>query len=70
MKKPRAASAVTLGNLDAHHAQGEQLVDERARNLRMLVHFTDELPDLAIREFIHTVANETLFLGKRSQRRR
>ena len=60
-KKAGAAPAEAFGNLDAHDAEREKLVDERAGNLRVLVHLTDELPDLAIGEFIHTVANQTFF---------
>ena len=55
-------AAVRLGDLDAHHAQVEQLVDERARELRVLVHLADERRDLAARELEHAVAEQQLVL--------
>ena len=68
-KKRRAAAAERLGNLDAHDAEVEQLVDERARDLRVLVHLADERPDFAIGELVDAVAEQPLVFGQRRQRR-
>ncbi len=67
-KKRRAGAAVALGDLDAHHAEIEQLVDERPADFRVLVHFADERTDLAIRELVHAVAEETFVFGQNRQR--
>ena len=65
VKKAGAAAAVRFGNLDAHHAEPEQLVDERAGNRGVLVHLTDERPDLAVGELVDAVADQPFFLGER-----
>ena len=68
MEERRAAAAVALGDLDAHDAEVEQLVDERARDLGVLVHLADERPDLAVRELVHAVAEQPFVFGQRRQR--
>ena len=57
-----ARAAVALGHLDAHHAEVEQLVDQRARERRVLVHLADERRDLAPRELEHAVPEQQLVL--------
>ena len=64
VKERRAGAAVGLGNLDAHDAEVEQLVDELWRNLRVLVHLADERPDFAIGEFVDAVAEEGFVLAE------
>ena len=49
-KNRAAGAAIRLGNLDAHDAELEQLVDEAARDLRVLVHFTDERANAGVGE--------------------
>ena len=58
MEERAAGAAVGLGDLDAHDAELEQLIDERARDLRLLVHFADERPDLRVGELAHAVAED------------
>ena len=41
VKEPGAGAALSFGDLDAHHPKLEQLVDELAGNLCLLVHLTD-----------------------------
>ena len=67
MKEARAAAAVAVGDLDAHHAEVEELVDERGRDLRVLVHLSDERPDLAVGEFVHAVAEQPFVFGQCGQ---
>ena len=62
MKEARAAAAVALGDLDAHDAEIEQLLDEAVRNRRALVHLPDERPDFAVREFVDAVVKQALIL--------
>ena len=69
MEEARAGAAERLGNLDAHHAEIEQLVDELARNRRVFVHVADDRSDLAVREFVHAVAEEPFVFGQRGQGR-
>ena len=69
MEEPAAGAAVGLGHLDAHDAEIEQLVDQRARNLRLLVHFADQRPDLGLGELAHAVAENPLVFGEHGQRR-
>ena len=67
-KKVRAGAAVGFGNLDAHDAEVEELVDELAGHLRLLVHVADERPDLSIGELVHAVAEQRFVVGQRRQR--
>src|SRR4051812_8464521 len=68
MKERRAAAAVFFGNFDPHHAEIEQLVDQRARDLRVLVHLADERTDLAVRKLVHTVSKQSFVVTQRRQR--
>ena len=65
-----AAAAEALGDLDAHHAQLEQLVDEVSRDLGVLVHLADERPDLLVGELADAVAEEHLVFreGRQGER--
>ena len=66
MKEAAAGAAMGLGDLDPHHAEVEELVDERARNLGVLVHFAHEGPDLRLGKCPHAVAeNRLVFLRER-----
>jgi hypothetical protein len=64
MEEAAAGTAVGLGDFDSHHAEVEELVDERPRDLRMLVHFADERPDLRLGKRPHAVAEDGLVLGQ------
>ncbi len=68
VEERRACPAVALGNLDAHHAQLEQLVDQRARDLGVLIHLADQRPDLPVGELVHAVAKDDFVFGETSQR--
>ena len=67
MEEAGAAAAVAVGNLDAHHAEREQLVDQRGRELRVLVHLADQRADFLVRELVHAVAQEPFVLGQSRQ---
>ena len=69
MEEPGAAAAEFLRDLDAHHAELEELLDEAGRNLRALVHLAAERADLAIRELIHAVAKQAFVFGQARQGR-
>jgi hypothetical protein len=64
VKERRAGAAVALGNLDAHDAELEQLVDQRSRDLRVLVHFANLGTNFAVGEFVHAVAENDLVFGQ------
>jgi hypothetical protein len=68
VEEGRAGSAVGLGDLDAHRAELEQLVDEVPRNLRVLVHVVHARPDFAVGELVHAVTEEFFVLAKLGQR--
>ena len=70
MEEPAAAAAERFGDFDAHDAEIEQLVDQRPRDLRLLVHFADERPHLRVREFADAVAEQPLVFGERGERMR
>ena len=70
VEEPAAAAAERFGDFDAHHAEIEQLVDQRPRDLRLLVHFADERPYLRVREFADAVAEQPLVFGERGERMR
>ena len=69
MEEPGAPTAELLRHLDAHHAEAEQLLDQRGRNLRALVHLAAERANLAIGEFIHAVTKEAFVFGQARQGR-
>ena len=70
MEEAGAGAAVGLRDLDGHDAEVEQLVDERARDLGVLVHFPHERPDLGLGELADAVAeNDFVFRGQQGQRR-
>ena len=68
MEEARAGAAELLGDLDVHHAKAEELLDERRRDSRALVHVAADGTDLAVGELIHAVAEEAFVLGQGSQR--
>ena len=64
-RAPRATEP--LGDLDAHDAEVEQLVDQRAWDLRVLVHVAHQRPDLRVGELAHAVAKEGFVFGKHGE---
>ena len=66
-KKLAPGAAVGFGDLDGHHPEVEQLVDERARNLRLLVHFPDERPDPGLGELPDAGPEQPLVLRQNGQ---
>ena len=68
-KNVRAAPAEALGDLDAHDAEGKELVDEGPRDLGVFVHVADQRSDLAVGEFEDTVAKKRFVLGQPRQGR-
>ena len=70
VKEPRPGAAVPLGDLDAHHAELEQAVDEGPRHPRLVVHFADKRPDFAPGELEHAVAEQPFVFGQSAQGRR
>jgi hypothetical protein len=68
MEETRAAAAVAVGNLNPHHAEREQFVDQRRRELRVLVHLAHQRADFLVGELVHAVAQEPFVLGERRQR--
>ena len=63
-----AGAAEAFRHLDAHHAELEQLLDERRRNLGLLVHLADERADLPVRELVDAVAEQRFVFGQPRQR--
>ena len=60
---------MAFGDLDSHDAQVEQPVHERARHLRVIVHFADKRLNFPAGELEHTVAKERFVLAEAGQRR-
>jgi hypothetical protein len=58
VKEGSAAAAVRVGNLDAHHSQLEEAVDERAGHFRLIVHFADQRPDFPLRKLEHALPEQ------------
>ena len=63
-KKVPAAAAVLLGNLDAHQAELEELVDERVLENAFLVHFTDVRANALVGELADGIAKENFVFGE------
>ena len=55
-------AALGLGHLNPHDPQVEQLVDERSRDVGLLIHFPDVRTYFPIRELVHAVAEQGLIL--------
>jgi hypothetical protein len=70
VEERRTAAAVALGDFDAHDPQLEELVDEGARDLGLLVHLPHERPDLAIRELVDAGLEQPFVFGQCGQRAR
>src|SRR6266516_901580 len=70
MEERGAAASVAVWNLDAHHAEAEELVNQRPRNLGVVVHFSHERPDFAIREFVDAGLEQPFVFGQGGQRAR
>ncbi len=68
MEEPSAGAAVGLGDLDAHDAEIEEAIDERARNLGLFVHLADERLDLFLGKRADAVTKDDLVLGQDRQR--
>ena len=69
MEEAAAGAAVGFGHFDAHHAELEQLPDERGRHLCLFVHLTDQRTHPGVGELAHTVAEQALILGEYGERR-
>src|SRR6266852_3092694 len=67
MKKAGATTIEFISNLDTHDAQGEQLVDERAWDLRVLVHLANQWPHLALGELGDRIPKQLFVLIEDSQ---
>ena len=65
MEEGGSGAAAAVGYFDAHRAEGEQPVDERARHPSLLIHLTDQRSDLAVGELEQAVAEEPLVVRER-----
>ncbi len=65
VEEARAAAAVGVRDLDAHHAEVEELGEQALVDLGVLVHVADERADLAVGELVHAVAEELFVFGER-----
>ena len=63
-----AASAVLLGNLDAHQAELEEIVDEIFVEDALLVHLLDQRTNLLVGKLADVVAEKNFVFGERGQR--
>ena len=70
MEESPARPAVSFGHLDRHDPEREQLVEERPRDLRVLVHLADERSDPALGKLTHASAQQLLVVGQFGERRR
>ena len=64
----RARATVAFRNLDGHDPQGEQLIDERARNLALFVHLPYARPHLGLGERPNVGAQELFVLRQTRER--
>src|SRR5687767_5355330 len=70
MEERAAGSAVRIRDLDAHHAQFEEAVDEAARHLGLIVHFADMRPDFPRSKLPYALLEQDFVLRQAGQRRR
>ena len=64
-----AASAVLLGDLDAHQAELKEIVDQILVEDALFVHLLDQRTDLLIGELADVVAEKNFVFGERGERR-
>ncbi len=57
-----------FGNLDAHHTEVEELLQQRARNLCVLIHLAGERTNFPVRELVDAVPQQPLVLRQSGQR--
>ena len=69
MKQRAAGAAVLLGDLDAHEAHLEELLDQRRVDLAVALHLLHERPHFVVREAGDGVAEHHLVVGEDRQRR-
>ena len=69
VEEPGAGASLRFGDLDGHHAKLEQLVDELARNLCLLIHLPHAGTDLAVRKVVHAVPEQRLVFPEGGQSR-
>ena len=69
-KEVCAGPTIRFRDLDRHHAEVEQLVDEGLGDRRLLIHFSDERRDLRFRKRADVGAEELFVLGQAAERRR
>ena len=62
VKERAAAAAVALGNLDAHHAEIEELWHEVGRKRRLVIHGSHPGADLGGGEFQHGIEQQPLIV--------
>jgi hypothetical protein len=60
-------ATLRLVDLDPHHPQVEQLLDEPIGDLGLLVHGPDQRPDFAIRELVDAFFEQPFIVGKGRQ---
>src|SRR3954464_12950961 len=65
MEERRLGTAVPLRDFDAHHAELEELVEERSRHACVLIHVADARPDLSIGELVNAVTKQLFVVGQR-----
>jgi hypothetical protein len=68
VEEAAAGAAVGLRHFDAHHAEVEQVADERLRERGLLVHFPHERAHARLRELPDAVAEDAFVFGKNRQR--
>jgi hypothetical protein len=67
VEEARTGAAEGLRDLDRHHAEIEQAIDEGARDAGVLVHLAHQRPNLTIGECEHAVLEQPFVLGERGQ---
>ena len=65
-----AASAVLLGDFDAHQSELEEIVNQVVVEDAFLVHLLDQRADLFVGELADVVAEENFVFGESGQRKR
>ena len=65
-----AGAAILLGNLNAHEAELEKLIDQRALEDALFIHLAHQRADFFLSEPADVVAEQDLIFGQRDQRRR
>ena len=64
VKEARPGAPIGLGDFDTHDPEVEQLADELARHVGLLVHVADERTNVALGELLHAVPEQDLVVGQ------